>query len=377
MAQASSALRLANAQQVLLSMLHSWPVTKPELARRTGLTQVTVGKVVDQLQRQKLVERLGDQVTGGHGRPAQLLAPRAKADLIGIELGVRETAIYRFGLGGEANPPLRRTVPAQTSLRTLRNAWQAIRRELGGEKLTAVLIAVPGVLDTQAPAIVYSPNMHWTEGKELLSALAEDFSAPVFPVHEAQALALGHLVTREASDHFLLVDLGDGIGGTVVANGHLLGGPLPLSGEIGHTAVPGNARRCGCGAMGCVETLAGRAGLLQSFRQHTGHSGAEWQDMQDSLQGAALPIWLLETLDALAIVVAGALNLLGYSEAVFVGDLANLHPRVMPQLSERLAQHTLLGRFGRIECRAAPVRRQLGLLAAAVERVFLPGDRSK
>ncbi|MCA8952597.1 MAG: ROK family protein [Planctomycetes bacterium] len=364
-------LRLANARRTLTAALCEWPCTKPELGRRTGLSQMTIGKVVRQLLEKSLLEEVPVQSPPQYGRPPAHLRPSSADRFVGIELGVRETAIYRIGLTGETERSQRRTLATPADLPALRALWSAWKAEVGAPSPECVLVAVPGVLDTSTPAIVYSPNLHWTEGRALIDALAADFDAPVVPVHDTQAQALGHLAARAGSDSFLLVDLTDGLGGAVVSEGRLLGGPLPVSGEIGHTAVPGNDRQCGCGARGCIETLAGRSGLVASFRRSSGHRGAEWADMREALAGGELPDWLEATLDALAAVVAGALNLLGFAEVVFVGDLVELHPDVLPRLREGLAQHSLLGRFGRIEARAAAERRQLGLLAAAVERVLL------
>ncbi len=56
-------------------------------------------------------------------------------------------------------------------------------------------------------------------------------------------------------EDFLLVDFGEGVGGAIIVEGKPLANPLPISGEIGHTPVPGNRRPCGCGAVGCMETL--------------------------------------------------------------------------------------------------------------------------
>ena len=52
------------------------------------------------------------------------------------------------------------------------------------------------------------------------------------------------------------------VGGAIIVDGKPLANPLPISGEIGHTPVLGNARPCGCGAVGCMETLVSLRGLL-------------------------------------------------------------------------------------------------------------------
>jgi glucokinase len=54
----------------------------------------------------------------------------------------------------------------------------------------------------------------------------------------------------------LLVTLGTGVGGGLVLGGKLFSGPGGMAGEIGHVVVDPNGTVCGCGARGCLETLA-------------------------------------------------------------------------------------------------------------------------
>src|SRR5260370_35060212 len=89
-------------------------------------------------------------------------------------------------------------------------------------------------------------------------------------MQEERALALGHQAVQPGSDGFLLVDFGEGVGGTVVIGGKLYTNPLPLSGELGHTPVHVNKRPCGCGAVGGLETLISTRGLLQSLEENSG-----------------------------------------------------------------------------------------------------------
>lgn len=365
-------LRLGNLRRVVAALLAGWPCSRPELAARTGLSAMTVGKVAEQLLELELLEEHRGEVPPGLGRPPRQLSPSRRLRYVAVELGVHTTVVSRLGLTGEPEPPARQTFSMPGNAKAFVRALTAARKALAPGKVDAVLVSVPGVLDRQRPAVVFSPNLHWTEGTELLGAIGRVFGARLCAVQEVQALALGHQAAGGAPEHFLMMELGDGVGGAVVASGRLLGGPLPLSGEIGHTPVPGNHRPCGCGAIGCLETLAGAAGLLASHRRSVRNGKASWQDLTEFVRARGLPGWLLDTLDAVAMVAAGALNLLGLREVVVTGALAELHPDVCTELRERLMAHCLLGRFGRVECRTAPARRQLGLLASAIDRLLVP-----
>jgi predicted NBD/HSP70 family sugar kinase len=154
--------------------------------------------------------------------------------------------------------------------------------------------------------------------------------------------------------------------------------PIPLSGEFGHTPVAGNRRRCGCGALGCLETLVSERGLLESFSALTDRparsgSRASWKLFSSHVNRCGLDPWLKETLEATARVVAGALNVLGVRRLVITGRLTEL-PACIAHLSDEIRKGSMWGRFGEISCQAAPHRRAAGLVAAGIDRLILPTE---
>ena len=77
----------------------------------------------------------------------------------------------------------------------------------------ALLVSVPGVLaadeDDGGSNILFSPNLRWSNGRELLARMGRAFRARVCAVQEIQALALGHIAAGAAPDSFVLVDFDD------------------------------------------------------------------------------------------------------------------------------------------------------------------------
>src|SRR5690606_17281829 len=62
--------------------------------------------------------------------------------------------------------------------------------------------------------------------------------------------------------------IGTGIGGGIVMEGRLHHGVADCAGEIGHTTIEMNGRRCGCGNYGCLEAYAsGPAIALRAVEQ--------------------------------------------------------------------------------------------------------------
>ena len=380
-----SQLRIANVRRAFRTLLAKGPCSRAELARTIGLSAVTAGKVVDGMLADGLVLEVEERAAAvgepaAMGRPPRMVGLSPAVRMLAVEIGAVESSVRALSLADAARAdldeplngdraPVRFATPSGQArfVAELERAASTI----GLDRPAAVLVSVPGVLGADGTEIVFSPNLRWTGGRELLPRIAERLDAPLCAVQEIQALALGHLAV-EAVDSFVLVDFGDGVGGAVVTGGQLLHGPQPLCGEIGHTAVFGNRRRCGCGAVGCLETLVSRGGVLQSFRSARRRPRATWQECMRHVAARGVEAWLAPSIDAAATVIAGALNLVGATELVLTGDLPALHPDLVDALERRVQEHALVGRFARLGVRLAPRRRMLGLVAAAADRLLLP-----
>jgi len=370
-------------QRLLLERLaRVGTASRAELADGTGMSRPTAGKIIDELlSAEVLDERETADGEGPRrlGRPGRLLSFASRTPrFVLVQLGVRRTDLVAAPLVGADDEN------AQVSFATPRSAetWlarvRAARAELQpGGGLWGFAVGLPGAIDERAGRCLYSPNLHWLEKVDLLGALGDIFGVPGFLLQEIRALALGHMNTERAHTDFFLVDAEDGVGGAAMIAGQLYTGPHPSAGELGHTPVLGNARRCGCGAVGCLETLIARPGLAASFversRRRTGGTpGDTWEALRDHLAREPLPAWLGRSLDAAAAVIAGALNVFGLRRVVVTGALNELSPEAFAHLAAGIRHGALPARFGELDVRAAPRHRWKGLAAAAVDRLLIP-----
>jgi predicted NBD/HSP70 family sugar kinase len=152
---------------------------------------------------------------------------------------------------------------------------------------------------------------------------------------------------------------------------------LPIGGELGHTPVLGNERRCGCGAVGCLETLTSTRGLLQSFTAASPKATRSLPALSASIAQRGVEPWLAATLDATAGVIAGALNVLGLRRVVITGTMNELPPAVLAYLEKAISKGALWARFGEIKVDGAPRRRSAGLIAAGLDRLIVPMAESE
>lgn len=134
-----------------------------------------------------------------------------------------------------------------------------------GSGLVGIGIGSPGNIDAATGAVLYSPNFGWSDAP-LGEALRKRFDLPVFVGNDARCATLGEYEFGEGrgTKDFVLLTLGTGIGGGIVAGGRLILGNRWGAGEIGHHQIrPTDGFVCGCGKIGCFEAQASGTGLIR------------------------------------------------------------------------------------------------------------------
>lgn len=372
----SSHLRKINQRKIVHSMLRLRSSTsRTELAEIAGISQATVGRIVDDLISQSVLSEVEEDNSHSRsesrpqGRPIKLVElDRVRPRFLLIQLGVRQT---RLALSSVAIPTTDRWSIMFNTPRT-KSDWFAklarICRKISFRGLDAIIMSCPGVVDETEGRILLSPNIHWAEEANFSSGLRSIARLPVVFIQEIRALALGQLAVEPSLKDFLLVDIGDGMGGASIVGSKLETGHLPLSGELGHTPVLSNTRKCGCGAIGCTETLISRKGILKSFRDHA--DIRTWPALMTYVQESGLPSWFKVSLDAVAITVAGALNVEGISNVIFTGILSEFPAEVTDYLCQKVREHAMWSRLGEVGTRVAPRHRMAGMVWAGIDRVL-------
>lgn len=373
-----ASLRLANQATILEHLLGRKAATRADLAKATGMSKPTAGKIIDDMIRAGLVEevKIADGARLGVGRPGNhVRLATIRPHFVVMALGVESTKIAALPLA----PPETERWDVEFQTPGDADGWlerlSQASRQVEIKRPWAVLLSTPGIVDEQAGRVLLSPNLHWSENADLTWMLRQVWSAPVGLVQEVRALALGELGARTDADDFLMVDIADGVGGALMLRGRLYQGVLPLSGEIGHTPIPGNSRRCGCGGRGCLETLASERGLIQSLREAKGH-GSTFADVLRAVQ-RDLPAWMRSTLDAVATCVGAALNIYGVRRVVLVGRITELPTAATDYLSAGIQRAALWSRFDAVAVILAQKRFARGLLMAGIQRFVMPMDWSR
>ncbi|MGI6787411.1 MAG: ROK family protein [Acholeplasmataceae bacterium] len=134
--------------------------------------------------------------------------------------------------------------------------------------LYGIGIAIPGPVINGV--INFCANLNVGYDFDIAKAVIEKFGKPDLKVvvgNDANLAAYGEykVLGRSNISNLVFITLGTGVGGGVIVNGKLATGFTGAAGEIGHIPYDiKNNRTCGCGGYGCVETVAGTAGMIQT-----------------------------------------------------------------------------------------------------------------
>ncbi|MEE8452516.1 MAG: ROK family protein [Thermoguttaceae bacterium] len=193
---------------------------------------------------------------------------------LGIDVGgtkVQASLIEESGgtVGRKRCPTPREGGPEQT-LEAIDTAISEVleEAEVRVKDLTAIGIAIPGVVDPDSARVVVTPNMNLT-GVAIGSHLESRYDVPVAIGNDCNLGTLGEKWLGSARDADTVVGIlvGTGIGGGYVHKGRLWRGARESAGEIGHIVMQIDGPKCGCGNYGCLEALASRTAIERDLRE--------------------------------------------------------------------------------------------------------------
>ncbi len=129
-------------------------------------------------------------------------------------------------------------------------------------------VGVPGLV-THEGVLRAAPNLDGVADFDVAGLLGERVGRRVHVDNDATCAAVSEWLygaARGATD-MVLVTLGTGIGGGLVAGGKLQRGKNGFAGEYGHMVVDPDGPPCPCGRRGCWERYASGSGLARLARE--------------------------------------------------------------------------------------------------------------
>ena len=191
---------------------------------------------------------------------------------VGIDVGgTKAQAVVLDAAGRVVETAQRPTPRGDHSLEALIDVLFELADEVGHDG--SVGVGVPGLV-TRGGVLRAAPNLDGVADFAIAELLAERLGTDVFVDNDATCATVAEwlLGAGRGTGDMILVTLGTGIGGGIVANGALARGHNGFAGEVGHMVIDPSGPLCPCGRRGCWERYASGSGLAMLAREAaTGH----------------------------------------------------------------------------------------------------------
>lgn len=251
-------------------------------------------------------------------------------------------------------------------LDTIVDAVREARDAAEGE-VDAVGFGIPSLIDQERGVAVTTVHLPIRD-VPFRDLMAERLGLPVFVDNDATAamLAEWRYGAAHGCSDAVLITVGTGIGGGLVANGALVRGAQGAAAEFGHMTIDYDGPLCPCGAHGCLEAFVSGTALAREARAlglelsaaqvaelaHDGHAGAR-----------AL---VAEMGTRLGTGIANLVNALNPEVVVVGGGVLALGDLLLGPAREELAHRALAPSRDRARIVATRFGAESGMLGAAV-----------
>jgi predicted NBD/HSP70 family sugar kinase len=223
----------------------------------------------------------------------------------------------------------------------------AIKRMIAEHKqkcFDGIGICLPGRTDPVLEQPIFAPNLHFPV-RDIRKRIAKATGLRVEIDNVANACALAEVWFGESDGmhDLVVVNVSEGIGTGILANGRLLRGDNGMAGEFGHVQLDPSGPLCGCGNHGCWETLASNRAALRQYAETGGGNGISFAALL-SLAHAGDPA-AVAALERMSVNLARGLRMIATAlapkEIVIVGDFTSAWHRFGPIIEQEMHRNAL------------------------------------
>ena len=304
------------------------PISRAELSRTSGLQRSTVSLIVEELLTDRwIVEGLTGEIP--RGRKPTFLNVNSLRGVLALDIHPSHAMLAVTDLGGEIVSVNSVKLPADPRrvIGAILSPVQKMLRDHPNRTFEGIGINVPGRFDSSEEKSIFAPNVAWPIG-ELKSRVERSTGLPVIVDNVANACALSEVWFGQSDrmHDLVVVNVSEGIGTGIFANGHLLRGEAGAAGEFGHVQLDPKGAKCGCGGTGCWETIASNRAGMRYYAEIAKKPVSSFDDLIQLAKAddSAAKRALTKMCNALGRGMHMIALALAPGEIVVVGDITNL-----------------------------------------------------
>lgn len=267
-------IKQINAGTVYRLIDQQGPISRIELSKLAQLAPASITKIVRELLEAHLIKETEYQEMGSRGRPAIGLVLDTDAwHYLSVRISLGTIILALRDLSSKMVVEELLPLKAEQSESLLQHIVEQIdsffiRHQNKLERLTAIAITLPGMIDASA-GVVHRMPFYQVNEMALGPILEKRTGLPVYLQHDICAWTMAEALfgASRGNQNVIQVVIDYNVGAGVITNGRVLHAGSRSVVEIGHTQVDPYGKRCYCGNHGCLETVASIENMLEIAQQ--------------------------------------------------------------------------------------------------------------
>ncbi len=256
-------IKQVNAGRVYKLIDQKGPISRIDLSKQSELAPASITKITRELIDAHLIHETTVQEAISRGRPAVGLQTNNEGwQFLAMRLGRGYLTLALHELGGDVLIDTKIEIHEidqddvlQRLLFEIEEFFQTYADQLG--RVTSIAITLPGLVNSDKGIVLQMPHYNVNNlalGPEIYKATG----LPVFIANDTRAWALAEKLFGHSQDvdNSILISIHHGLGAGIILDGRVLQGRNGNIGELGHIQIDRNGKRCHCGNIGCLETVA-------------------------------------------------------------------------------------------------------------------------
>lgn len=350
-------IKQVNAGRVYKLIDQKGPISRIDLSKESELAPASITKITRELIEAHLIHETTVQEAISRGRPAVGLQTNNEGwQFLSMRLGRGYLTIALHELGGDVLIDTKIEIHELDQddvlarlLYEIEEFFQTYSSQL--DRVTSIAITLPGLVNSEQGIVLQMPHYN-VENLALGPEIYKATGLPVFIANDTRAWALAEKLFGHSqdNDNSVLISIHHGLGAGIILDGRVLQGRHGNIGELGHIQIDPNGKRCHCGNIGCLETVASSQAIREEVTQRiaagetsslTAQSEITIEDIcAAAADGDPLAVDVIEKLGRyLGAAIAIVINLFN-PEKILIGGVINqaksvLYPAIQTCIEEQ------------------------------------------
>ena len=335
---------------VVLDLIRQYqPLSRAELARRSGIHRSNISSIIDDLTRRGLLREERAQNFGRGRTPDRISLDRAAFRVMAVSLLRARTTVAIANLTGNiensftfATPdtPQQFAAEVDCAYRTLIQNISLMDARISPIK--QIVISSPGILnrDRKGKTTITAFDLPNYSDVDLAELVSKRLSLPAMIANNAGLAAMSLINSHTNEDKplrdFVLLVIGEsGVGSGLVIQRNLYSGyDAAYAGEVGHTVVDFKGPTCNCGRSGCLQLYICDQATWKRYKPEIPFSPLKFEELLDAvLSGSAKARAALRpTVEYLCLGISNISLMINPERIILAGSLMRIWPVLQKEL---------------------------------------------